>query len=136
MLKNQATTTPFAEASYECSIECSFLKEFFPDRKCRMCAPNNMKLFTKAMKDQSPDKLLNYDIREIDPCQEYKTDEVNAIRITVGDSDYYYTSNAVSPSGYTIYYFNKDKDIYEELFPTSPAYQLVIQALTSTRSKK
>lgn len=133
MLKNQATTVPFSEACDECSIECNFLKKYFPDRKCRMCAPNNMKLFTKAMKDQSPDKLLNYDLREADPCQEYKTDEVSAIRITVNDSDYYYTSNAISPSGYTIYFFNKDKDIYEELFPTSPAYQLVLQTLKSKK---
>jgi hypothetical protein len=130
MMNNLRLVKPFDDACGEISIECSVLKKYFPDKICRTCAPNGMKLYTDLIKGQSPEKLLNYDLREADPCQNYETEKIEAKKITVktsnGDIDYYYIDDTTSPSGYGIYYHNKEKGLYEELFPSSPAYQLVL----------
>ena len=134
MLNNLRVNRPFVEAIEEASIECNVLKRYFPDKICRMCAPDNMKLYTDIIKDQSPDKLLNYDLREADPCQDYETEQIEATKVTVktpdGDIDYFYVKDPVSANGFSIYFYDKSKGVYEELFASSPAYQLVLKKLT------
>ena len=133
MLNNLRLNKPFIDACDEIGIECNLLKRYFPDRNCRMCAPNNMRLYTELIKGQSPEKLLNYDLREDDPCQAYETEQIEAKRITIktpdGDIDYFYVVDPASAQGFGIYYYDKDKDLYEELFASSPAYHLVLQNL-------
>jgi superfamily II DNA or RNA helicase len=126
MTKNNDMIAPFQEAVDETSIECGVLKKYIPDKNCRMCAPDNRSLFTSIIRGQPPDRLFTYDIMEADPCQEYKTEEVDAVKISVGDIDYYYVKDA---GEVTVYYHNKEKDVYEELAPTSPAYKTIIQKI-------
>lgn len=126
MNSNNDMIEPFQAAVNEASIECNLLKKYIPGLNCRMCAPDNRSLFTDIIKGQPPERLFTYDIHEADPCQEYKTEEIDAIKVTVGDSDYFYIRDESSASGVAIYYHNKQKDIHEELLPSSPAYQLVL----------
>lgn len=138
MLNNLRTNKPFIEAVEEASIECSALKRYFPDKNCRMCAPDNMKLYTDIIKDQSPEKLLNYDLREADPCQDYETEQIEATKVTVktadGDIDYFYVKDPASVNGFSVYYYDKSKGVYEELFASSPAYHLVIKKITEGKA--
>lgn len=129
MQMNDGLIGPFQDAVYETSIECNVIKKYIPELQCRMCAPDNRSLFTDNIKGQPPDKLFAYDIHEPDPCQEYKTEEIDAIKITINESDYYYVKDQVSSTGFVIYYHNKDNDIYEELLPSSPAYQEIIKKI-------
>lgn len=133
MLNNLRLNKPFIEACDEIGIECNLLKKYFPERNCRMCAPNSMRLYTELIKGQSPEKLLNYDLREDDPCQAFETEQIDAKRVTVktpdGDIDYFYVVDPSSAQGFGIYYYDKDKDLYEELFASSPAYHLVLKNL-------
>jgi hypothetical protein len=94
-----------------------------------MCAPDSRSLFTDEIRGQPSERLFSYDLFEADPCQEYKTEEVNAIKITVGQLDYYYTKDDTSPNGIIVYYHNKEKDLYEELLPNSPAYTSIVNAV-------
>lgn len=133
MSKNNDMILPFQQAVDETSIECNLLKEHFPEKICRLCAPDNKSLFTNIIKGQPPEKLFAYDMMESDPCQEYKTEDVDAIKISVGDIDYYYVKDPSSVTGVTVYYHNKDKDIYEELLPSSPAYSVILEKIKSTK---
>lgn len=126
MNSNNEMIQPFQDAVDETSIECNILRKYIPDLNCRMCAPDNRSLFTDEISGQPPERLFSYDLFEADPCQEYKTEEVDAIKVTVGKSDYYYVKDDTSPSGIVIYYHNKEKDLYEELLPSSPAYPTVL----------
>jgi hypothetical protein len=126
MNSNNEMVQPFQDAVDETSIECNILRKYIPDLNCRMCAPDNRSLFTDEISGQPPERLFSYDLFEADPCQEYKTEEVDAIKVTVGKSDYYYVKDDTSPSGIVIYYHNKEKDLYEELLPSSPAYPTVL----------
>jgi hypothetical protein len=133
MLNNLQTNKPFVDAVHEVSIECNVLKRYIPDKVCRMCAPNDMKLYTDLIKGQSPEKLLNYDLREEDPCQDYETEQIEATKVTIktadGDIDYFYVNDPISANGFSIYYFDKSKGVYEELFASSPAYHLVLSKI-------
>jgi hypothetical protein len=135
MNSNNEMIGPFQQAVNETSIECNVLRKYLPDLNCRLCAPDNHSLFTDIIKGQPHERLFSYDLFEADPCQEYKTEEVEAIKISVGDIDYYYTKDETSPNGVIIYYHNKEKDIYEELLPNSPAYSPIINALANGTSK-
>lgn len=134
MLANRDKIDPFEHAAWEVSIECNVLKQYFPDMQCKMCAPDNRKLYTDLLKGHPPDKLFYYDLGEADPCQDFKTEEIDAVKVTIkspdgSDIDYYYTNNPSSPTGVSIYYHDTIKDIFEEIFPSSPAYAAVIGAI-------
>jgi len=134
MLANRDKINPFEHAAWEVAIECNVLKQYIPEMECKMCAPNNNKLYTDLLKGHPPDKLFYYDLGESDPCQEYKTAEIEATKVTIkspngDDIDYYYTKNPATPTGVSIYYHNKEKDLFEEIFPASPAYATVISSI-------
>lgn len=133
MLANRNKIDPFEHAAWEVSIECNALKRYIPDMKCKMCAPNNRKLYTELLRGQPPEKLFQYDLHEIDPCEEYKTEEIEAVKITVNGINYFYTKNSDSANGITIYYHNTDKDIYEEILPSSPAYDSILVQLNKSQ---
>lgn len=129
MISNRNKIDPFEHAAWECSIECNALKRYIPDMQCKMCAPNNRKLYTELLRGQPPEKLFQYDLYELDPCEEFVTEEINAVKITINGIDYYYTKSSESLNGITVYYHNKEKDIYEEIMPSSPAYGTIIDQI-------
>lgn len=133
MLDNRDFTIPFADACFETAIECQILKERFPEMKCRTCAPNNAKLFTKN-KIAPIEESLAYDIREPDPCKSIETKEISAKEIKVKNKDgeeftYYYIPNADRKDGVQIFYFNALKNLHEEVFPYMPNYPFIIEAI-------
>ena len=134
MLGNRNKIAPFEEAIQECSIECSILKRIKPEMQCRMCAPDNTQLYTQTKDVSLINKNINYDIIEGDPCKKYEQEKIKATKITIKSDDgeelnYFYVPDEFSPSGYSIYYFNESKKIYEELFPSSPVYQTVLKMI-------
>ena len=136
MLTNRDKIDPFEHAAWEVAIECNILKDYIPDMHCKMCAPDNRRLYTDLLKGHPHEKLFHYDLGEADPCQEFVTAEIDATKVTIkdsndGDIDYYYVKNPVSPTGVSIYYHNKDKDLYEEIFPSSPAYATILERIKS-----
>jgi hypothetical protein len=131
MLANKTYTSAFAEACYEVSIECQFMREKFPDMKCRTCAPNNAKLYNDDGKNP-PYATLPFDIVEMDPCQQISNEEVDAkilkMKIAGKEFTYYYTIGA--NGNIDVYYHNAKKNIYEKIMPIAPNYKAIIAEIT------
>ena len=135
MLENRDLIKPFEDAIYETAIECLLLQDYFPEKKCRLCAPNNSKLYSVVDKyNKDTNKLLHYDIIEPDPCQEYKTEtiKVQKIEVTTDNGDkheLFYVKDSSTYSGYKVFIYNKHKGIHEEIFDNSPLFKLVLLKL-------
>lgn len=139
MVDNKLLTTPFADAVFEVSIECLILQDLFKEMKCRICAPNNARLYTAPSKiNNDPEKLLHYDILEPDPCQELQTETIKAEKIEITGEDgikmeFYYVADKSAVSGFRIYKFVPEKDLYEELFSGLPIFKIILNKIKSKK---
>lgn len=124
MLKDKKMSEEFKVPIAEVAIECQFLKAKHPEYICRVCAPNNKKLFTDDMDTMA---AISYDCARGDPCDLSVKEEVKAKKVTIGESEYYAVINKESKHGYNIYY--KIGNEYEEILPSSPIYKEIISSL-------
>lgn len=90
--------TKFNDLLKDISIECSYFKT---TNNCYICNPTNEQLFTR-------DPLI--DSKMSNPCNTYEESEKEAIRITIDNTDYYYTINP-----FHVYKYDTILDGYIEL---------------------
>lgn len=111
----------FLSAMREVCVECiSNMYEKY-NISCRLCLPNNVKLFTE--------KDVLADINREDPCLDYKKEGVKTHSITVDDEKFQYRKDDESPLGYYIYQFNKELKGYVEVSLNRPIVAKVIEEI-------
>lgn len=124
MLYDKDRSEEFKKPITEVAIECLFVKDRNPQHVCRVCAPNNKKLFTEGVDAL---QALRYDCSKADPCDLSAKEEVKAIRITYNKSVYYAVPDDDSKYGYAIYFQVGTE--YEELSAASPIFPEIIKIL-------
>ena len=103
-----------AEASIDCSIHSTnFSKDISSKIKCKLCSPNNVKLYNP---------ILSKQILLPDPCQELKESEIKAKSISVPGSDEKFVYSKSSDGNFHIYKYNKTIKGYTLLNSSEPAY--------------
>lgn len=87
-----------ADASIDCSIHSSsFSKNVKEKIHCKLCSPNNQKLYNP---------ILSKQIILPDPCQELKTSEIKAKSISLPGRDDKYVYSQTSDGNFHIYKFD------------------------------
>jgi hypothetical protein len=103
-----------AESSIDCSIHStSFTKDISSKIKCKLCSPNNVKLYNP---------LLSKQILLPDPCQELKESKIKAKTISIPGSDEKFVYSKTSDGNFYIYKFNKTINGYTILDSSDPIY--------------
>ena len=123
MQYDAAQAEEFKQPIIEVAIECQFIKEKNPDHVCRVCAPNNKQLYTTGM---DANQAIVYDSSRCDPCDQSAKEEVQAVVVKFGDSEYYGVADD-NKYGYLIFY--KVGSEYEEIKPSSPIFHQVLEVL-------
>lgn len=118
-----AQAKEFKDPIVEVAVECLFIKEKYPDHKCRTCAPTNKQLFTK---DVNAMQSLIYDCQRSDPCDLSAKEEVKAIKVTYDESEYFAVPDD-NKYGYLVYF--KVGTEYEEVKPSSPIFKGILEAI-------
>jgi hypothetical protein len=93
----------FLTALQEISVEC-VINNY---SNCRLCIPNNEKLYTE--KDTSAD------IDSKDPCQLNVNQKIEAMSVEHEGTTYYYNASKDSALGYKFYQYNEEMDGYAEI---------------------
>jgi SNF2 family DNA or RNA helicase len=106
--------TMLKEVSLECVINGY--------KNCRVCIPDNNKLFT------NPEDIA-VDIELFDPCNTTEETEVTVQEIEVDGVKYYYKEDTSSVFGYKIFIYNKELDGYTEILESSAEYMKVINLI-------
>jgi hypothetical protein len=117
-VKNKKLINEFFIALAESSIDCSLHSENFTkdisDRiKCKLCSPNNVKLYNPILAKQ---------IILPNPCQELKESEIKVKSITISGSDEKFMYNKTSDNNFHIYKFDKNINGYTILDSSYPLY--------------
>ena len=110
----------FAEAVSAVSIECVLNGE----DNCRMCAPNNSKLFTPEIES---------DIRKPNPCEEYKEESIEAEEIIVDGETYYFTPDVGSVFGYKVFEYDSLLGGFREMDKTNELYAQITDAIKAQK---
>ena len=100
--KNQISINSFLSAYIEVGIEC----QLYNKSTCKICSPNNQKLFTND---------INFDINNSNPCRPIQEENVNVSKITHENIVYYYSKDDTSIYDYKIYNFDNNLGGYVEL---------------------
>ena len=107
----------FTDALEEVSIECMLLE--YPN--CRVCIPDNVKLFNPS--DPTADISL------ADPCIALEEHEVKAQVVTYEGIKYHYVKDKTHPFGYVIYVYDKKLDGYNAMQANDPLYGKIIDTI-------
>lgn len=103
-----------AEASIDCSVHSiKFSKDVSSKIKCKLCSPNNVKLYNP---------ILSKQILLPDPCQELKEGVIKAKSISVPGSDEKFVYNKTSDGNFHIYKYDKTIRGYTLLDISEPVY--------------
>lgn len=103
-----------AEASIDCSIHSiKFSKDISSKIKCKLCSPNNVKLYNP---------ILSKQIALPDPCQELKENVIKAKSISVPGSDEKFVYSKTSDGNFHIYKYNRTIRGYTLLDSSEPVY--------------
>ncbi len=113
----------FLEALREVSIECLLNM----DPNCRVCSPNNKKLFSDNVES---------DINLPDPCTIYKETKFIATEFEFNEKKYYYKENKDSIYDYSIYMYNMDVNVYKPLRENTQEFLDALDHLLSIIDKK
>lgn len=100
MIKNRDQSEMYKEPLEEVAIECSIIKEKFPDKVCKVCEPTGQELYSHSAKN--PIELLRYDCERGDPCNS-ETQQVQAKKVKINDNEYYRVEDKESEFGYWLY---------------------------------
>jgi hypothetical protein len=103
-----------AESSVDCSLHAvNFTKDISDKINCKLCSPNNVKLYNPIISKQ---------IILPNPCQELKEIELNVKSISILGSDEKFVYNKTSDNNFQIYKFDKAINGYSILDSSYPLY--------------
>jgi hypothetical protein len=117
-IKNKKLINEFyialAESSIDCSVHSpSFSKEVSEKIKCKLCSPNNVKLYNP---------ILSRQLALPDPCQELKKSEIKAKSISITGSTEKYAYSQTSDGNFHIYKHDSIIDGYVLLDSSDSMY--------------
>lgn len=124
-IKNKKLINEFyialAEASIDCSVHSpSFSKDVAEKIKCKLCSPNNVKLYNPILSKQL---LLP------DPCQELKKNEIKATSISIPGSNNKYVFSQTSDGNFHIYKYDNIINGYTLLDSSDSVYADIMRKL-------
>lgn len=126
-IKNKKLINEFyialADASIDCSLHSpSFSKNIKEKIKCKLCTPNNQKLYHPILPKQ---------ILLPNPCKELKTQKIKATVISIPGKDdkYAYSIDSVFKHNYHIYKYDKKINGYILMDPSDPVYSDIMKKL-------
>lgn len=114
MIRDKEQSKQFKKPLEQIAIDCPMVKRNFPDKICKICNPNNRKLYTYGK--HNPLEVLQYDCDQPDPCQT-ETEEVKAEKVKIGGETLYKVADATEPGGFAF---------YRKLDGPDPVYEKVI----------
>ena len=106
----------FSDATGEVSIECVLNGE----HSCRMCAPNDSKLFGKD---------FDADMRRPNTCEKYEEDLFEVSEIKVDGVSYYYVKDPESIFGYKLFEYDSALGNYREMEKSNELYSQITDIL-------
>jgi superfamily II DNA or RNA helicase len=106
----------------EVSLEC-VINEY---KNCRVCLPDNNKLFSNP-------EDISVDIEVFDPCNRTDNAEVNAQEIVFNNVTYYYIKSDSSVVGYKIFIYNKYLDGYVELVESNKDFFKIVNLIKNKK---
>ena len=110
-----------ADASIDCSIHASsFSKEVSEKIHCKLCSPNNQKLYNP---------ILSKQIILPDPCQELKTSEIKAKSISLPGRDDKYVYSQTSDGNFHIYKFDNNINGWTLMDSSDTVYSDIMKKL-------
>ena len=110
-----------AGASIDCSVhEPSFSKEVADKIKCKMCSPNNVKLYNH---------ILGKQLLLPNPCEELKTSKIKAKAISIPGHAEKYVYSQTTDGEFHIYKYNKSIDGYTLMDPSDIVYSDIMKKL-------
>lgn len=110
MIKNKHMIKEFTKPLEEVSIDCQVVQKTNPDKFCKVCNPNNQRLYTYG--EHNSAELIKYDCDRADPCQT-EIEEVKAKKMEIDGQTYYKVLDEKSDFGFVLY--KKIGDEYHEL---------------------
>ena len=102
----------------EVSLEC-VVNEY---KNCRVCIPNNNKLYTNI-------DDIKIDLEIVDPCIQTVNIEIEAKLITVNGIEYSYVDDPTATMKYRVFKYDKNANGHVELSQSSDEYINVIEAI-------
>lgn len=121
-VRGQILIQDFENALKEISIECLLNGEDY----CRVCAPNDSKLFYKD---------IDRDMQAVDPCIQAREKKIKAEKIKYNSVDYYYTPDPDSIYDYKVYEFSSDLQKYVPLAESDPLLPDIVEEIEKKKSK-
>jgi hypothetical protein len=126
-VKNHISIESFARAYQEVSIECEYNAESRGEKgKCRVCQPNNRKLY-----GDDPET----DVKGTDRCSPIEEKMVKAKKIKINGETYYWIENSSALYGFKVYEHDKSINGYRELSESSGIYQQMQEELKKSNMK-
>jgi hypothetical protein len=124
-IKNKKLINEFyialADASIDCSIHSSsFSKDVKEKIHCKLCSPNNQKLYNP---------ILSKQILLPDPCQELKTSEIKAKSISIPGRDDKYVYSQTSDGNFHIYKFDINVNGWTLMDSSEPVHSDIMKKL-------
>lgn len=114
MIMNDQFTAALVEVSIECGL--------YPDKKCRLCEPNNKLLYLPN---------LAADLKHSDTCSVYSTKKIEGLKLVHDGSTYYYVANPSTLKGFDVYSSDPHVGKWIKMKYWDPRYSAIVTAINA-----